>query len=70
MKVDLRETIEGQSTGDLTFLTLLCAGTRVLPDDTNNNKISHLLRQGATATIHQLPPDNRLRRIADSNESP
>ena len=24
---------------------------RVLPDDTNNNKISHLLRQGATATI-------------------
>ena len=42
-----------------------CAGTRVLPDDTNNNKISHLLTQGATATIH-----DRLRRIADSNESP
>ena len=33
------------------WLIILALTTRVLPDDSNNNKISHLLRQGATAKI-------------------
>ena len=43
-----------------------CLADDILPGDTNSNKISHLLKQSATPTIHQLPPDSRLRRIVEA----